>query len=254
MLLKRRLPPRRALLLAFPVALLFVVALVPLRWEGARTAYDAYHPLRAPTAPEAAALLSSFLGNGRPGAALVRMDADTVVLRTVFYLLPEAEGSERARVVTWAGRRYGLISANWSSACSEHRLDRASLEKELGRPLTDADVDPSFLADRPVSFASHWLPLYVLVEVGFLTLLLGSLLFFLSRMGSRWWVIPGVTAHVLPVLFLVPVYSPAFIDADNFHQRVAVEALWDGCLLALLPLLLGSVLCFAGLGLSRRGP
>ncbi|MCY1074395.1 hypothetical protein [Archangium lansingense] len=238
--------------MAFPAALLLVAAFVPLRWEGARTAHDAYHPLRAPTAQEAAALLSSWQLDGRPGAALVRMDADTVVLRTGYYLLPGAGGPERAGTVNWAGKTYGLISANWSSACSEHRLDRAPLEKELGRPLTDADVQPSFLADRPVSFASNRVPLYFLAEVGFLTLLLASLLFFLSRSGSRWWVIPLVAAHIVPVLLLVPIYSPAFFDADTFHQRVAVEALWDGCLMALLPLLLGSVLCFVGLGMRKR--
>ncbi|WP_257446650.1 hypothetical protein [Archangium lipolyticum] len=253
MLLKRRLRPHRALLLSLPFALLFVAAFVPLRWEGERTAYDAYHPLRAPTAPEVAALLSSWLRDGSPGAALVWMDAETVIFRTGYYLLPGTEGPESVGTVTWAGRPYRLISANWSSACSEHRLDRAPLEKELGRPLTDADVHPSFLADRPVSFASEQVPLYFFTEVGFLTLLLASLLFFLSRSGSGWWVIPLVTVHAVLVLLLVPLYSPAFLDADTFYQRIAVEALWDGCLMALLPLLLGCVVCFVGLGLRRGG-
>jgi hypothetical protein len=225
----RSLRARTALSFSAIVSTVLVLSFIPMRWEGERTATDAYIPLRPLTPAEAAALLRhSAKDTSRGRTAVVELDEATALVATTVYLVKrEVPPSDECRAenhVTVGDTTYEVCSASWESFSTLHEIDRRGLENELGRSLNDADVDSTFLDKWPSSFSSYLLPLYAIVEILFLTVLLSATLLGLSRLRRRTAVLPFLAvACALPTVFTL-VYSPAFLDADWFHQRIAIES------------------------------
>jgi hypothetical protein len=126
------------------------------------------------------------------------------------------------QTVEVAGDIYEVTLASWESFSTVHDVDRRQLEAELDRAITADDVQPGFLAKHPSSYSSSWLPFYAVIEVLFLTYLLSAAAIALQRLR------PTAVLPALCVLFATPlpfvfVYSPAFVDADWFYQRIVLE-------------------------------
>jgi hypothetical protein len=178
------------------------------------------------SAREAAALMAYKTKSGHPGAVISKLTNEHVYLVTDYYLLPEsADPVESFAIVRYGDSAYRVYSASWEGYSNSHRLNRSELEKEIGRPLTDRDVDTS-LKVRPASFSSHHVWLYVLCEILFLSLLATSAFVIVQRAKNGWSLFGSLLLLNAAFLVLVMVYSPAFYDADFFHQRVVVENLW----------------------------
>lgn len=213
---------------SFLVAVVWVGGSIPGRWEPARSATDAWIGLRPLTVDEAALLLEHAEQEPEwARTALVGLDGREVLLATRHYVVPVADDDSREAlgVREADGRRVSVLHATWERYCLLYRLDRAALEQRFGRPLTDADLDPSFLDDWRVSFAPHRLPLYALAEIAFLTIWLTATAATLLALRRWTLVLPVLLASALVPIAFVLWYSPAFADADWFHQRIAVEPL-----------------------------
>ena len=222
-----------------------VLAALPGRMVAERTATDAWIPLRQLTLSEAAFLLKQNQAEARH-LAIVELSDDTVSLATRDYVLPapapSAPGPDGAAS---PGEPYVIENATWEGYAVLYELERKPLEAELGRAFSAHELDPTFLDDYSVSLRPSRLPLYVLIEITFITAWGLALVEALRRLRrpSAWL---ALAAPWLLAPFLVSLlYSPAFFDADWFHQRILIETigLWllpPGmvALVALLPLAL----------------
>lgn len=227
--LARRFP---AVWITLILALALVAVAVPLRQKAARTATEAWIPMRNLTPREAAALLE----HGKP---LARIGADTVDLVADVYLVPTSSSETGDNLVRRGGRTWQAVTAGWNGYSLRYRLDRALLERELGgRPL-GAFLDPKARAVR-LSFQSERLPLYAVFEVALLwatLLLLWLIVRFLRPLPL---VAPALLLLTSGFMKLVSWYAPAFFDADFFFQRWTVEPIALVFLFLWLPLLWAS--------------
>lgn len=218
---------RTVLAASLVLSTLAVIAAIPSRWEGSRTAEEAYLPLRPLSVSEAVALLE--LRGQYKGTAILGLTADHVLLGTGNYLLPFRGAPGEKPVEGWTvsvrGTQYAMYSASWEPYYNLHRLPRGSLEQALGRALSDSDVGAGAFAGQRVSFVSHHLYRYVLVEIAALTVLLTGLVLFFQKTRSLLLVLPALTVAAIALFLFLRVYSPAFFDADWFHQRIVVERL-----------------------------
>ena len=217
---------------ALVLSTVIVAAYVPDRWNGGRTGEVADVPLRALSAIEAAALLRGG-PDAQPVARITALTDKTAEVSTrVYPLVSSVDLGE-----CWAGGRhsgvdYQFCSSSWEDYHNVHRVGRAALERELGRSLSAADVQffvPGYAptGSKP-SFASHRLFAYFVSEVVFLTALLSGIALALRRVRSVLLVPPILTAAAVVSALFVLIYSPAFVDADYFYQRIAVEELMGG--------------------------
>jgi hypothetical protein len=188
----------RTPLIAFAVATALVLVALPLRQEGSRTATDAYIPLRQLTAAEATLLLRA------DRAVLVSMDALTVELATRAYVLPPDR----------------ILDATWENYCSLYRLERRALEAALGRRVRADELRP---LPGPVSFSPDRVVFYAVVEIVFLTCWITALVFVMRRVRRAGAIVPVLFALLMTPLLFVLFYSPAYADADAFHQRIVLE-------------------------------
>jgi hypothetical protein len=219
---------RWILLTTFIVSVGLVAIHLPLRWQGGRTAQNADIPLRPMTPLEAAALLSGG-SDGERLAGVVRLTASEVTVRTrVYPLVSDVSLGECSRRATYRNTIYQICSSSWEGYHNVHVVSRGALEKELGRRLTERDLTPDYLGDSIASFASNRLPLYFATEVAFLTAWLTGLISLLRRIRNPLLVPPLVSVAGMGALLFVPYYSPAFIDADWFYQRIALEEVIGG--------------------------
>ena len=230
--------PWRTFALLWLVSVVVVVAFIPSRLHGTRNAYDAFVPLRPATADELADLLDDARLGEWKHTGVVAIDDDTVTVHTRRYLLDEPEVGSRE--CSWrrddraAEGKRGLCAATWTDHVIRHRVAQDALEASLGRALHNQDFDTE-LAVRPVSHDPRWVPLYVVVESLVFALLMAMPLLAVARLG---W------STLLPVLFLecpvllfgVQAYSPAFLHADNFHQRIVIEHFFWFAVLGIVPL------------------
>lgn len=195
---------------------------VLLRWNGTRTAYDAYVPLRPLTVIEAAALLDA----PDTAAAITAMDRQNVQIVTDNYLLPvSASAVEGTGTISIDGVVYMLHRTNWNGLVSLYRVDRAALEQRLGRSLGPLDNAPGRFAGRPISFDSSLLWLYVAIEIAVLAACLAAVPVAIRLTQRRMVAIPAAGAVALAIVLFVPRYAPAVIDADSFYQRIVLEHL-----------------------------
>ncbi len=200
------------------IALLAVLGALPGRQEGSRNATDAYIPLRAMTAAEAAFLLT-HMDASFTDTVIVRSDGEDLLLATTRYVLPE-NGPQ-----TGSSGRFHKESATWENFSSVYRVPRRALEQSLGRPVREAEFVPDFVAKHPVSFSPERVPLYIFVESAFIAIWLTLLGWWLARVRRLTAVLPVLVLFLAAPMLFVRIYSPAFTDADWFHQRVVVEQL-----------------------------
>jgi hypothetical protein len=221
-------PLRTLVLAALCLSVGMVAAHLPLRWNGGRTAEVADIPLRPLSPVEAAALLTGA-GDGKPLAGVVEIDEKAVVVRTAVYLLPsDVPSGECFSKISLQGVIYSVCSSSWEDYFNVHRVDRVSLESALGKTLGTADLNLGFLSESAASFASSRLPAYFATEVLFLTTLFTGMALGLRRLRNPLLIPPLLlSANVATAIFVVW-YSPAFVDADWFYQRIALEEVIGG--------------------------
>ena len=232
MRLFREISTRSILLGAVCLSTGLVAVHVPYRWNGGRTGEVADVPLRPLSAIEAAALLKGG-ADGVPVARVTDLTEKTAVVSTrVYPLVSSVDLAE-----CWPGGRhngvdYQFCSSSWERYHNVHRVERTELERHLGRSLRVADLQPSVpgysLVGSQPSFASDRLVAYFMSEVMFLTALLTALVLALRRVRS-WLLVPAVfTVAAAASAIFVFFYSPAFVDADSFYQRIAIEEVLGG--------------------------
>lgn len=224
----RSMPFSTIVLAAFLVSIGLVASHIPSRWHGGRTAQNADIPLRPLTPSEAAALLLGG-SDGERLAGLVRLTGSEAIIRTrVYPLISDVSLGECSRRATHRGTTYQVCSTSWEGYHNLHVMSRGALEKELGRRLTEQDLTPDYLSDSIASFASNRIPMYFATEVAFLTALSTGLVSLLRRVRNLLLVPPLITVAGIGASFFVYYYSPAFVDADWFYQRIALEELIGG--------------------------
>jgi hypothetical protein len=217
------------------VATALVLGTLPGRRTAERTEGDAWVPLRQLTPHEAAFLLRDGAVQ-LDHAAIVGLTQATVLLASRDYVREAASASGTAP----EERSYLAAAANWSGRCTLYELERRALEAELGRPFRVEEIDGTFIERYPVSLQPSLVPLYALVEIAFLTIwataFVAGLLSGLQRLpGPRVWLAGLASWLVAPCVF-VWFYSPAFYDADFFHQRIVLESVAAALL---VPVLMG---------------
>ncbi|MFA6449993.1 MAG: hypothetical protein WCX65_11010 [bacterium] len=204
-----------------------VAASIPSRWQGARKAEEAYVPLRPMEAGEAAALLAYRDGYDplRRYASVIKLDERTALVATPFYVL-SGKGSGRAAVasVVFKGKTYNFMLANWIHRYNMHRIDRAALEKAIGSPLSQKDVDASAYRGKRSVFSSSLLWLYALIEILFFAFSATLLFYFFKTTKSIWLALPEIVLVEFIFIIFTRIYSPAFWDSDLFYERIAAEA------------------------------
>lgn len=219
-----------------------------------RTGEDAYIPLRPLTTHEAAFLINSTRGSDFPHTALVRIDGQDVLLATRLFVVPSTPANSGPGEWIDDSEKVGqfrLASASWEDYCSLYRVQRSKLEKTLGRSLAANEFLPSFTDTCPVSFSPDHIPQYVAAEITFLTLWLTVTGFVVSRLRRLTAILPSLVPLLLVPFIFVGVYSPAFIDADWFHQRIVVESISVACLNAGTILILPAALSLVAYGTLR---
>lgn len=228
----------RRLLYLVTVALLVSLAIVTIglfsRQTPERSATDAYIAMRSLFPDEAAALLLAEdirEASAYSRTVVVQVDSQFIVLLTRDYPIrvasPTTDTPENHGLVTLAGRSFRLESNSWENCVSRYRVARAPTEQFVGRAITqppDSELRRSRFNEDRVSFSSDWIWLYFVTEVVLLTLLFTCVVVVLFKMNWLLWLPCLMTLQVLMMLF-VRLYSPAFYDADWFHQRIVVEGL-----------------------------
>lgn len=230
--------PWRTFVALWIISALVVIAFVPSRMKGTRDGRNAFIPLRAATPDELADLLDDARAGTWPHTGVVAIDGNTLTVHTRVYLLdePEDDSSEcswRKQEREAVGKR-PLCSASWEGYVIRHRVARDALEESLGYETRVENLDVA-LAGEPVSHDPRWLPLYVLLESLVLALLCAIPLLAAARFGFG----TLLTALFFGCLVLLPaifVYSPAWMDADYFHQRIVLEHLLTPASMLLVPL------------------
>jgi len=197
-----------------------------------RSGTDAYLPIRALSAIEGAALLKAE-DTRKPSdysrTVVTGVDEGYVRILTRDYpiqvaapteTVPESHGS-----VTVAGQTFRLVSNSWESYVSFYKIPRKPLEALVGRTLSVTSIEErnrSRFNEDKVSFSSEKVLQYAITEV----IVLSSLLFVVAAVFTKChWLLwlPGVAGTEFSLFLFVRVYSPAFMDADWFHQRIVIE-------------------------------
>lgn len=220
------------------ISALVVVAFVPSRLKGTRDGRNAFIPLRAATPDELADLLDDARAGTWPHTGVVAIDGNTLTVHTRVYLLdePEVASSEcswRKQEREAVGKR-PLCSASWEGYVIKHRVARDALEESLGYEILVENLDVA-LAGEPVSHDPRLLPLYVLLESLVLALLCANPLLAAARFGFS-MVLASLFFGCLVLFPGILVYSPAWMDADFFHQRIVLEHLLTPASMLLVPL------------------
>lgn len=224
------------------IAVAVVGIALPFRQKADRSATDAWLPMRSLTPHEAAALLAAEVNrstNRYAGTIVERLTPADAVLLTRWYVVeapaPDTPLPESCGPLGIDGRHFELVSASWENCVSRYRVPREPLERLLGRPLAAATPEErtaeGFDDDR-VSFSSDLVWLYFVAEVLLISLVLIALYATFARAHFLLW-LPLCTALQIAGLVIVALYSPAFFDADFFHQRIVIE---DVALIPLTPL------------------
>jgi hypothetical protein len=208
--------------------------------------------MRSLTPHEAAALLAAEENrstNHFAGTLIERLTPSDAILLTRWYVVETpAPGSplpESYSLVEVDGRHFELVSGSWESCVSRYRVPREPLQRLVSRPLVAATPEErtaeGFDDDR-VSFSSDLVWLYFVTEVLLIALALVAFYAIFARAHFLLW-LPLCMALQLSMMIVVAIYSPAFFDADFFHQRIVIENI------ALVPLALLSMLGSVGAGL-----
>ena len=95
----------------------------------------------------------------------------------------------------------------------------------LGTPISitpPAEIDNSRLSSATVSFPTLKLPSYLVPDTLAIALILLALYYLLPRGPFLLW-LPALAAISLLLFVVGMIYSPAFVDADWFHQRIILE-------------------------------
>lgn len=267
----KKLKSRRSLLIllfSFISSITTVSICLNLRWEGSRTGPDAFIPLRPLTAKEAVVLLNykgrpdlklkpstdlefhkklfaEVLNDRNPGSAIVSEENGFLYIVTAYYLITVDSG-EAYDSVDYKGTKYRFIRSSWESYYNKHRLKKTDLENELQGPIPTAWFNPSYL-NKKISFKSYFLWQYFAFEVFYIGFVIFIILFFFLNFQKKYS--PVLWAILLILHFvLVPLYAPAFFDADNFFQRIAFEYFTDLLILCSMILVLMTFLGVFWLG------
>ncbi len=218
------------------VALLVSTAIVTIglhfRQTPERSATDAYLPMRPLFPDEAAALLvaeDEREADAYSRTVIIEADSEYIVLLTRDYPIrvpssttstPESHGH-----VSIAGRSFHLTSNSWENYVSRYRVPRVPTERWMGRslaPAPEAELSRSRFNEDRISFSSDRIWIYFLTEVLFLACLIVGVALVLGKLSWLLW-LPCLMAMQVLVLLFVCAYSPAFFDADWFHQRIVIE-------------------------------
>jgi hypothetical protein len=240
---------RRAALVSGVVSILAVALAIPGRWEGRRTAEEAWVPLRPVSVEEAVVLLGVRGEHER--STITALTEDWVYLGTSYYLLPAAGPPGKKPIEGWEvshGRqRYAMHSASWEPYYLVHRLPRRDLETALGRPLSATDVDGGVFQDWRVSYRSYQLWWYAAVEVLLMTGFLVALAVCFRVVRHPLLIVPILLAAGAGLFIVGRWYAPALWDADMFYQRILFDRL---SLSGLLLLWLGNPVVVLGASLG----
>ncbi len=204
------------------ISLGIVLGSIPGRWEGSRTATNAFVPLRPLTTAEVAALLEDAASGSREHTAITELGASEVEIQTVVYPFRLDCASSRPTILA-DGACYGLSETSWEGYASRYRLDRAALEAALGRGLEERDVHVEAFTRNGVSFDPDHLSIYALAETLLLTAFGWAHFLILVRVRRPLGALPVVLGVWLFFFFAVTAYAPALLDADWFFQRIVVE-------------------------------
>ena len=220
------------LLISLVMALATVLVALHYRRNPARTGTDAYLPIRTLSPTEAAVLLreeKSRDSDSLIGTAVESIEGPWVTILTTRYVVEIPENrqrvSERFGDVVYQGKKYAVIDNSWEDYCCRYRLKRIELEAVLGKPISitpPAEINNSRLSPAKVSFSSVKIPFYVVAETLAIALILLALYYLFTRGHFLLW-LPALAAISLLLFVLVMIYSPAFVDADWFHQRIILE-------------------------------
>lgn len=243
---------------ALILSVALVLGAIPGRREGNRSAEEAFLPLRPLTPQEAAFLLEECESTESPHTVIVGVEGGDAILATRVFVVPRsiADSSHGE----WLDTReqtapYRIASVSWEGYSSLYRVPRVELEHARGKPLDEAGFAPDFVEKRPVSFAPHRLGRYVAIEIAFLTTWLTLLVLLLRRLRRITLLLPVLVPALWVPMIFVWFYSPAFFDADWFHQRVVLEpialACWGVAGFFLLLPATASLVLFAALRLAE---
>jgi len=222
--------PRKLLLLLLLSVLLSLIAVSTayfLRQNPKRSSTDAWIPFRNLTVREAAILLKGNVEKpvrAGPIASINGLHGNQIVLSTTRYVLPKDEPIQEAFEKTWyKGMEYHLVCNSWENYQCCYSLDQGLIEKELGQAIT-IDTSPSnYQATRKISFQSWKIDGYFVFETFYLSLILFLFILFFAYIRNAFLFLPYTGLLLGVSSIVVAMYSPAFIDADYFHQRILIE-------------------------------
>lgn len=208
---------------ALLMAALLLAWRFPERWAaggGGSTSTDAYVTLQPPTASQVAHLLTMSVGAGWPpgtlasmGASVVGVDGDDVTVVTGQDAFSYTGGPESAHP--------GTAWVSWNGYVVEHHVSKTALQAALGRELRESDRSAAPAPHRVSYRSDHWMG-FVAGEFALLAALLT--LGILAVRVIRWPLLPlALLAWFALWSEVVDWFSPAFFDADFFHQRVVIE-------------------------------
>jgi hypothetical protein len=219
------------------ISAVFVALWLPSRWNGGGGITEWFLPLRSITADEAAFLI-------RQGeASIMSIDADYVMIGSRYFVIVYQDTPRRDG--TPVSRMYDA-QATFDDYYSAYSVYLPALEASLGRALTEYDIHPEAFKEYQLSFSPEHLPFYLLFETTLLAILATFIVYSLRHIRSRWQAIHSFTVAQLILLLVVPFYAPAFVDADYFYQRIALETIWNWTI-AIFPFsLIASVFCIVG--------
>ncbi len=216
------------------LAVAIVGVALPFRQKADRSATDAWLPMRTLTPHEAAALLvaeENRSTNHHAGTLVERLTPADAVLLTRWYVIetaaPDSPVPESYSLAEVGGRHFELVSGSWENCVSRYRVPREPLQRLVPRPLaaaTPAERTAEGFGDARVSFSSDLVWLYFVAEVLLIALALVAFYAIFARAHVLLW-LPLCTALQLSMMIVVALYSPAFLDADFFHQRIVIEDL-----------------------------
>ncbi len=219
------------------VATLIVVAILAMRWSGARTPTTMFLPLKPLSADEAALLVSEATADNDAQimTAITALTENEVTIVTRYAVFPvERQAAEAIRTVSFRDRTYTIHSATWGPYFSRYVLPRGALEVALGRPLTIEDVKPDVFNGLSISFESNALLSYVITEILALSAIFMVMLG-LWMFTRQWWAtLLGLAGSLFVVALWLPTYVPPLWDADEFYHRIALEFVgsWGAIFLA----------------------
>ena len=232
------------MLISSLVSTVVVFTALHIRQTPFRSGTDAYLPMRTLMPIEGAALLKAEDAR-KPSeysrTVITDVDQTSVGLLTRDYPIrvsgPTQTVSESHGSVEVSNQTFRLVSNSWESYVSYYKVPRKPIEALLG---TQLGVTPArewyrsrFNEDK-ISFSSERIPVYVVTEIVLLTVLMTVIVAIFWKSHWLLW-LPGVAAVEFLLFITIIVYSPAFLDADWFHQRVVIE---DAALLLLYPFFL----------------